>query len=178
MIYIGADHGGFELKEKLKSWLKKEGYVFEDVGAHKLDSEDDYPRFAFAVAENVGREDNPTLEWQKRSKGILICRSAAGVVIAANKVVNVRAVALFSKDQAKHARLHNDANVIGISGDHTNEQEAQQIILAFLTTEFFKEARHIRRLDQIAAFEFENTCMCAPGEKGHGCGGNGGCSCG
>ena len=86
MIYLGADHGGFKLKEKIKQWLSEWKLPYEDLGAHKLDPEDDYPQFAFTVAEKVAQADDMTQAWEKRAKGILVCRSAAGMVIAANKV--------------------------------------------------------------------------------------------
>lgn len=148
-VYLGSDHGGFELKENVKSWLTEWNIPFEDVGAHTLDPEDDYPVFAFDVADQVGAQDNENLSWQERPKGILLCRSAGGVVIAANKVKGVRAVAAVDTKSAEHARLHNDANVLALSGDWLSESEAQKIVRVFVTTEFSGEARHKRRLDMI-----------------------------
>lgn len=171
MIYIGADHGGFPLKEKVKTWLKEWKLPFEDLGAKKLDPEDDYPEFAFLVAQMVGQGDVAGHPWEKRDKGILLCRSAAGVIIAANKVKGVRAVAAFDATQAKHSRQHNDANVLGISGDFLDEKKAKEIIKTWLSTEFSKEQRHQRRINQISDFEYQQGGGCCGG------GGNGGCSC-
>lgn len=165
MIYLGCDHGGFQLKEKVKKWLGEWKLEFKDLGAHKLDPEDDYPQYAFAVAEKVSQEDDMTQAWKKRTKGILICRSAGGVIIAANKVKEVRAVSVWDLKSAKHSREHNDANVLGLSGDWMNEAEAKEIIRAWLNTEFSHEKRHERRITQIR--EREYSCGC-----GGDCGGD------
>ena len=146
MIYLGADHGGFELKTQLAQWLTQWGMEFTDLGAHVLDPEDDYPDFAFAVAEAVGKSPD-------QHKGILACRSAAGVVIAANKVHGVRAIAPLTAEAAKHGREHNDTNVIGLSGDWLDEATAQAIVKTWLNTPFSHEPRHQRRLDKITQFE-------------------------
>lgn len=145
MIYLGSDHGGFQLKEKIRQWLKEWKFEYQDLGAHSLDPEDDYPRFAFAVAEKVASVNN--------SKGILTCRSAAGVVIAANKVKNVRAVAVYDTKGAKHSREHNDANVIALSGDWSTDDEVKGILKVWLNTKFSNEPRHKRRIEQIGEYE-------------------------
>lgn len=174
MIYLGADHGGFDLKEKMKRWLNARGYAFEDLGNTIYDKDDDYPMYAVLVGEKVAaesgknnpitqystnnpiNESNKTIEqWSNQPKGILACRSAAGVVIAANKVIGIRAAAVTNAEMAKHARGHNDANVIGLSGDWINEHHLGDILEAFLATEFSSEQRHTRRLAQIAAYEKE-----------------------
>lgn len=143
MVYLGADHGGFQLKEQIKLWLQDWGVPYEDKGAYQLDSEDDYPDFAFAVAEAVANN-------AQENRGILACRSAAGVVIAANKVRNVRAVAPVNIEAAVHSRQHNDANVLGLSGDWLNEATAKIMIQQWLATDFSGEVRHQRRLDKIS----------------------------
>ncbi|MFA5994946.1 MAG: RpiB/LacA/LacB family sugar-phosphate isomerase [Patescibacteria group bacterium] len=146
MVYLGADHGGFHLKEKIKQWLKDAGIAYADKGAFQLNPEDDYPDFAFAVAEAVA--NNPT-----EHKGILACRSAAGVIIAANKITGVRAVAPANVEAAVHSRLHNNANVLGLSGDWLDEATAKTMIQQWLTTAFSGEVRHQRRLDKISLKE-------------------------
>ena len=158
MIYIGADHGGYELKEKIKKWLSEWKLKYTDCGADTVDPEDDYPQFAFTVAEAVGREDDMTKSWSKRTKGILVCRSAGGMVIAANKVKDVRAIAVTDIKSAKHSREHNDANILGLSGDWMDEKQAKEIVKMWLDTEFFGEVRHKRRIDQIR--EREYSCGC------------------
>ncbi|MFA6475107.1 MAG: RpiB/LacA/LacB family sugar-phosphate isomerase [Patescibacteria group bacterium] len=146
MIYLGADHGGFALKEHLKTVLKKNNLEYVDLGATVFDPEDDYPDYAFLVAKAVAQAPG-------ERRGVLCCRSAAGVVIAANKVIGIRAVAPLSVEAAQHAREHNDANVIGLSGDWLNESQASAIMDKFLATPFSNEARHIRRLQKITQFE-------------------------
>jgi ribose 5-phosphate isomerase B len=153
MIYLGSDHGGFELKQIIKKYLSEKNIKFEDLGNLKLDSKDDYPEYAFKVAEMVGRTDNPDLNWSQRPKGILVCRSAAGMIIAANKVKNVMAVAVSDEKSAQHSRSHNDANVIALSGDWLTEEKALKIVEIWLSTEFSKEERHVRRLKQIQDYE-------------------------
>ena len=144
MIYLGADHGGFALKEQLKTWLQDWEMAYTDLGAHALNPEDDYQDYAFAVAQAVGSTND---------FGILACRSAAGVVIAANKVHGVRAVAPLTEEAAQHSREHNDANVLGLSGDWLDDATAKTIVHTWLTVPFSKADRHQRRLDKITAFE-------------------------
>lgn len=146
MIYLGADHGGFALKEQLKTWLTDWQLAFTDLGATVLDPADDYPDFALAVAQAVATAP-------AEHRGILACRSAAGVVIAANKVKSIRAVAPLTAQAAQHSREHNDANVIGLSGDWLDETTAKAIVQTWLQTPFSGEARHQRRLDKITQFE-------------------------
>lgn len=145
MIYLGSDHGGFELKEKIKKLLGEWGYPYEDLGNTVYDQQDDYPEFAFKVAQKTAQDLN--------NKGILACRSAAGMVIAANKVRGIRAVSVFDKKGAEHSRLHNDANVLALSGDWLKERQVKEIVKTWLTTEFSGEVRHARRIKQIADFE-------------------------
>lgn len=153
MIYLGADHGGFELKAKLKEFLTELGYEYEDLGNLEYDKEDDYPDYALKVAEAVASEDDHSKPWQERAKGILVCRSAGGVIVAANKVKGVYAIAVNDVKSAKHSREHNNANVIGLSGDWMTEQEAKGIVKVFLETEFSNEERHKRRINKIKEYE-------------------------
>lgn len=131
---------------------------YEDLGAYKLDPDDDYPQFAFAVAEKVSHEDDMTKTWKKRTKGILACRSAAGVVIAANKIKDVRATAAFDETSARHSREHNDANVIALSGDWLDEEKAKKVLKVWLDTEFSGLERHKRRIEQIRNKEYSCDC--------------------
>jgi len=145
MLYIGSDHGGFKLKEKIKEFLVKKEYEFDDLGNSEFDAKDDYPDFAFLVGEKVAEHAS--------NKGILLCRSSAGMVIAANKVKGIRAVAVSNKKEAEHAVLHNDANIIALAGDWLTEKEILGIVDIFLETEFKKEKRHVRRLKKISDYE-------------------------
>lgn len=150
-IVIGADHGGYKLKEELKPFLQQLGYKVEDVGTNSEES-CDYPDYAFKVAEAVGRGSSG-LDAFPPVFGILACRSAAGMVIAANKVKGVRAVAAFDETSAKHSREHNAANVLGLSGDWMSAEQAKKVVKAWLETPFSREERHSRRLQKISDFE-------------------------
>jgi ribose 5-phosphate isomerase B len=142
-IHLGADHAGFELKEHLKKYLQKKGYNIIDHGAKKLNKKDDYPVYAAKVAKSV----------QKKGMGILICGSAEGICIAANKIKGIRAVPVWTLQNAKLSRQHNDANVLCLSGWELSKKKAEQIALTWLKTSFSKEARHIRRLKEIKRLE-------------------------
>lgn len=143
-IYLGADHAGFEPKEKLKKWLESKHIPCLDIGNHKLDPNDDYPDFAEILAYKVVKTG---------SLGILICGSAQGMCIAANKIRGARAAIPFSLKEARLARQHNNANVMCLSGWNTHLHQAKQMIEIFLTTPFTQEARHVRRLDKIKKLE-------------------------
>jgi len=144
-IFIGAAHRGFELKEHLKVWLEEEGHQVVDCGNSKYDPEDDYPDFSLAVAKKVQQDSE--------SKGIVICGSGVGANIAANKVKGIRASVGFNTDEIRHAREHDDLNVLSISSEYSSFPEAQEMIVAFLTTPFGSEERFIRRLDKIREYE-------------------------
>jgi ribose 5-phosphate isomerase B len=146
-IYLGADHGGFPLKEKLKTWLEGQGMKVVDCGAMMLDPNDDYPDFAFAVARELNQDQDPG------SRGILLCRSGAGMVIAANRSTAVRAVQVNQVSEVQHAREHNDANVIGLAADSITEDQAKELVTAFLQTEVSPDERHHRRIAKIAAWQ-------------------------
>ena len=150
-IVLGADHGGFELKESMKKFLQEEGYEVEDAGNAKFDKDDDYVDFAEKVAGKVGGEGSET--GQRKVMGVLMCRSAAGMVIAANKVKGVRAVAAFDVKSARHSREHNDANVLALSGDWLSEEKAKEVLREWLETPYSNAERHTRRLRKILALE-------------------------
>lgn len=148
MIYLGADHRGFELKEKIKSWLLEWGYRYEDMGAFEYNKDDDYPDFATAVAMAVAL----SLSKGQTGKGILVCGSGVGVIIAANKVKGILAGTAISALQIKDSVNDEDTNVLGISADYLSEQ-AQEIVKTFLETKFSGEERHIRRINKIKELE-------------------------
>ena len=145
MVYLGADHRGYELKEKIKSWLSDWGYEHEDCGAFEFNKDDNYPDFAIAVAEKVTANPN--------NKGILICGSGIGVAIAANKIKGVRAGTAASAEQVKASVNDEDLNVLAISADYTSEAEAQEIVKTFLETKFSSAERHARRVNKIKELE-------------------------
>lgn len=157
-VYLGSDHGGFALKESIKGWLTEWGYTYEDCGNTKLDSRDDYPDYALSVAQKVASDnasEEKETDWPKMpsSFGILGCRSAIGVVMAANKVRGIRAGAAIDKHHVEHGRANDNINILALSGDWLDEAQAKEIVHAFLTTEYSQEERHSRRLDKIKAYE-------------------------
>jgi len=145
-IYIGADHRGFNLKEHLKTVLKREGYEVFDVGAVSYNKEDDFPDFAKPVAEKVNIAP-------ETDRGVLICGSGFGMDIAANRYKNVRAVLPMSADHAYQSRHDDNANILSIAADFTDDETAERIMEMFLVTPFAKEERYARRLEKIRQFE-------------------------
>jgi ribose 5-phosphate isomerase B len=140
-VFIGADHGGFELKKKLMLWLTSQKYDVTDCGNSRFDPTDDFPDFAFAVADRVAADPE--------SRGIVLCRSAGGVTIAANKVRGIRCVTGVNPTDVAHNRGHDDANILAVAGDYTGESEAKELVRVFLTTPFHGEERFVRRLNKI-----------------------------
>ena|SRR6185295_18633898 len=145
-IFIGADHGGFKMKEEMKQWLIEEGHQVEDCGNIVFDPNDDYPQYAVAVCEKV-------VASQEKTYGILFCRSGGGMTIAANKIDGIRAVDAFDMTSAVHARTNNNANVMSIGADWMDPREARLVIKYFIETEFLGEERHKRRIEEIATEE-------------------------
>lgn len=143
-VFLGSDHAGFEVKEKLKLYFDRLGVKYEDMSPTKVDG-DDYPDISIAVAHKVAET--------KGTRGILVCGSGEGVIIAANKVRGIRAVAVTDTKLAKLSRLHNDANVLGISEWHLHLKKIQQIVSVWLKTPFSEEQRHKRRIEKITLYE-------------------------
>lgn len=139
-IAIGADHAGFEFKELLKKWLEKNGYQVKDLGTHSLDSVD-YPDFAHPVASEV--------ESAKADLGVLLCGSANGVAITANKHQGIRAALCWNEEVASLARQHNDANVVCIPARFVSYEQAEKILDRFLHASF-EGGRHAKRVDKIS----------------------------
>lgn len=144
-IFIGADHGGYYLKEKIEAHLVKAGYDVEDVGDKVLDSKDDYPQFAFAAATKVlGSED-------KDARAIMICKGGQGMAIAANRIRGIRAVVIADVEEARMSRNDNDANVLSLPARvlEENEKLAYDIVDTWIKTPFSGAERHVRRLREI-----------------------------
>lgn len=150
LIYIGADHGGFKLKESLKSYARDIGYEVVDVGNADYVEGDDYPDFARLVAKSVQADP-------ENRRGIIICKSGVGVDIVANKFNRVRSALVSSPDQASAAKNDDNTNVICFSADFTDEDNAKRCLSAWLQTQFSGEERHMRRLAKIDAIERENS---------------------
>jgi ribose 5-phosphate isomerase B len=148
LIYIGADHRGFQLKEILKKFLKDQGYEVIDVGNDHYDENDDYPDFAKLAARAVS-QDPPN------RRGILICGSGVGVDIVANKFKGVRSALVNSPDQAYLSRYNNDANTLSLGADFLNEEQARKILSVWLATLFSGKENPKRRLEKIVNIEAE-----------------------
>ena len=146
MIYIGADHRGYELKEILKDYMDELGLEYEDMGAFELDPTDDFPRFAKSVAEHIHDPED---------RGIVICGSGVGVDEVANKIPGIRSGLAINKEQIKSARHDDDINVLALAAEHTGEEEAKAILKIFLGTEFGSEDKYKRRISQIGQIEDE-----------------------
>ncbi len=138
-VHIGCDHAGFELKERIKVELVSQGYEVSDHGTYSLESTD-YPDYAHATAEAVQKEVVP---------GILICGSANGVCMTANKHQGIRAALCWNKEVAALARLHNDANIICLPARFLTVADALEMVDVFLKTEF-EGGRHQNRVSKIA----------------------------
>lgn len=139
-LSIAADHAGFALKLQLVDYLHKAGHSVQDLGTHSGDSMD-YPDVAHPLADSV--------EQGEAELGILICGSANGVAITANKHQGIRAAICWNVEIAALARQHNNANVICIPARFLSEDEAKHIVQVFLSTAF-EGGRHQRRVDKIA----------------------------
>jgi len=146
VIYLGADHRGFNLKERIKKILHEQGYEVFDFGNTSYDEEDDYPDFASAVAKKISAEP-------ERDRGIVVCGSGAGMEIVANKFKGVRAATAISADQIYKARHDDDINVLSLAADFTEEEDAGKMVKVFLETPFGGVARHKRRLAKITQIE-------------------------
>ncbi len=148
MIYIGADHRGFALKEKAKTWLNEWKYYVEDLGPSSLHPDDDYTVYGEKVSKKV--QDSPD------SSGILICGSGVGVDVVANKYDGIRSSIGKNTEQVKAGRKDDDMNILVIAADYTKEDEAKEMIKAFLETNFDNAPRHKKRLDDIKKIEENN----------------------
>ncbi|KWX02040.1 hypothetical protein LI90_3078 [Carbonactinospora thermoautotrophica] len=144
-VYLGSDHAGFELKNRLVTWLAEQGHEAVDCGPAVFDPKDDYPPYVLRAAERVAADPD--------SLGVVIGGSGNGEQIAANKVRGVRAALVWSEETARLAREHNDANVISLGARMHTPEEAVGFVEIFLGTPFFGEERHVRRIGMISRYE-------------------------
>jgi len=147
LIYLGADHGGFELKEKIKEWLEKNHFSYQDLGTFSSESVD-YPDFALKVARKIA-------EGGAEDRGIVICSTGIGVAIVANKVKGVRAAVAYNVETARRTREDNDSNVLALGGQTMDHNEALKIVEVWLKTPFSGLERHRRRVKKISDYEKE-----------------------
>ena len=144
LIYVGADHRGFNFKKKLVDFLRELNYEVKDLGLKVYDQNDDYNEISVELAEKVVREN---------TKGILLCGSGVGVCVAANKVLGVRAALCTSQKQARLAREDSDANILCLATDLVSEDDNLEIVKTFLETIFSSDERFIRRINKIKEYE-------------------------
>jgi ribose 5-phosphate isomerase B len=145
MIYLGTDHRGFELKEQIKEFLKEQGIAFEDLGSHQLDPNDDYTDIGFLVAKKIAEKPD-------ENRGILLCGSGIGVVIAANRIKRVRAGLCLSTWMAEHGRQNEDINILALASNLTDLETSKDIIKTFLNTSFLMTENYIRRKKELDEF--------------------------
>lgn len=157
MIYLGADHRGFLLKEELKKFLTDSGLEVQDVGAFEYNKDDDYVDFARIASEKIveclmqDHRDSP-----RACRGVFICGSGHGMAIVADKFKGLRSALAFNRDVAIQSREHEDANILVLASDWLSVEEAKEIVLVWLKTPFSGEERHVRRLKKIQEIEEKN----------------------
>ena len=162
-VYLGTDHAGFALKEKVKTFLIEKGYEVEDCGAFSLDKEDDYPDFIGKAAEKVSQNKNDF--------GIVIGGSGQGEAMVANKYKNIRCALFYAPaippgsidaegkmsqdpfEMLSLTRAHNDSNMLSLGARFLTEDQACQATLRFLTSPFSNQERHKRRIEKISEIE-------------------------
>jgi len=147
IIYLGADHAGYELKKKIKMFLGERGIQHVDMGGIG-EVTDDYPDFALKVCKKVAKDAN--------ARGVLICGTGIGMCIVANKVDGIRAAFVCDEFSAKMSRMHNDANVICLRSRDFSDEENIKLVNMWLSTSFSREERHQRRIDKIKKIERNN----------------------
>lgn len=147
-VFLGADHRGFKLKELLKPWMISQGYDVADVGALKLDPDDDYP----IIAEKLGK----AVAKIAGSLSVLLCGSGVGASAAVNKIDGIRGSIGISVSQVRAGRHDDDMNVLVLAADAVSFKQAQTMVRTFLSTPFVKTPRYQRRLREIRLLEKEN----------------------
>ena len=147
-IYFASDHAGFEMKKDLITFVKKLGFLVEDLGPQELNLEDDYPLIIEKVALEIFKDP-------ENSKAIILGGSGQGEAIVANRFPNVRAVVYYGgqKEIIEASREHNDANILSLGARFLKLEEAKEVVKLWLETKFSGDKRHIRRLEEIDKLE-------------------------
>lgn len=138
-IYLGSDHAGYDLKQKIKSYLEEKSYKAIDLGVFSVEPPADYPDIAREVAEKV---------LENQTFGILICGTGIGMCITANRYQGIRAATCYTKELAETARKHNNANILCLGARVMKEEDAIRAVEVFLNTEF-EGGRHEKRINKI-----------------------------
>ena len=146
MIALGADHGGYKLKEEIKRYLDESGIEYKDYGTNS-EERTDYPIYAKKVAEAIQNKECDC--------GILVCRSGYGMTVVSNKFKGIRCAKCNDEEEAKYSRMHNDANVLALGADYMNTSNAIKIVRMWLATEF-EGGKHAERIKIIEEIESEN----------------------
>lgn len=141
-IFIGADHRGFELKNQLIEYLQQQNIKVQDMGAYEYDALDDFPQFSQKVAQAV-------LQNPEENLGIVICGSAVGVSIAANRFDGVYCGLGFTREQVHSARQHDHINVLALPSDYVDISQAKELVDTYLSSVPLTEEKYFRRLKQI-----------------------------
>ena len=144
-VYIGSDHQGFELKEKIKKYLEKTNRKYFDVGNEVLDKDDDFTDYAKIACLKILADEDP------KSKAILVCGGGQGMAMAANRFNGIRAAVIWDENEAKLARHDNDANVIALPAHILKDKDlkTKRIVDTFLDSRFSGAMRYKRRNNQL-----------------------------
>lgn len=156
-IFVASDHRGFDQKQAIVAYLERQHLSVTDLGPAEYDPEDDYPMYARKVARAVKKANTAATSSghaaggtsPAQACGVLICGSAHGIAIQANRFPGIRAIAAYNEDLAAIGREHNDANILCLSADFNSLEENEKILLRFLAMPFSNEPRHIRRINQL-----------------------------
>ena len=159
-VHLGCDHAGLDLKDHLSRWLAEHGYEPVDHGPFAYDALDDYPVFCLRAAEAVAEERAAGGD----SLGVVIGGSGNGEQMAANKVRGIRCALVWSEETAVLARQHNDANVVSVGGRMHSLEDMTRFVEVFLAEPFSGDARHVRRIGQLASYESTGELPALPGD--------------
>ena len=152
-VHLGSDHAGLELKQAVTTWLTEHGFEPVDHGPFVYDALDDYPVFCLRAARGVAEDRAGGLD----SLGVVIGGSGNGEQMAANKVEGIRCALAWSQETARLGREHNDAQVVSVGGRMHPLEDMLGFIEVFLGTPFSGEERHVRRLDQLSAYDVDGV---------------------
>lgn len=161
-IIIGADHGGFDFKQKLIKDLEVLGHEVVDVGAKEKSPDDDFVDYALEVVEGMGRGVD--------ALGVLLCRNGVGMDIMANRFGFVRSALGFDEEQIKRARLDDDINCLALPADYLDYEKVLSLVKVFIETEFSGEEKYVRRLNKMAMIFGGGSGCCGGGGEGCACG--------
>src|SRR5258707_8864583 len=148
-VGIATDHGGFDLKEELATYLREAGHEVFDVGAYSLNPGDDYPDFVIPLAQAVAA--------RKVARGVAVCGSGVGASVCANKVPGIRAGLVQDHYSAHQGVEHDDMNILCMGGRIVGPAVAKDLVDAFLAAEFTGEERHVRRLRRVTSIESQGV---------------------